>query len=107
MLLHQYILETNSIGKTVDISLHEIFKKGIMCKVDNILLREVSKALSLLENIKKKVSRYRLTLRYVIFMMKPTKVSVEQNQRTNNKMILICLLLKLLKWPISVSYDTN
>lgn len=39
MLLHQYILETNSIGKTVDISLHEIFKKGIMCKVDKYIAK--------------------------------------------------------------------
>lgn len=39
MLLHQYILETNSIGKTVDISLYEIFKKGIMCKVDKYIAK--------------------------------------------------------------------
>lgn len=39
MLLHQYILETNSIGKTVNISLHEIFKKGIMCKVDKYIAK--------------------------------------------------------------------
>lgn len=41
MLLHQYILETNSIGKTVNISLHEIFKKGntIMSKVDKYIAK--------------------------------------------------------------------
>ncbi|HJA74771.1 MAG TPA: hypothetical protein H9718_03710 [Candidatus Limosilactobacillus gallistercoris] len=52
MLLHQYILETNSIGKTVDISLHKIFKKGIMCKVDKYIAKRSKQSTKLAREYK-------------------------------------------------------